>query len=317
MSIASKLTNHESHIKKIQKSRKNRIVATNQELRNATSPITHRMWTRTFIILSVITVVYFYTKNQNHETKFGLVRENLLLRMQKFECASSYAEEIQAFPECVPNKCGRFITDKLIEAAEGEILLDLARSILTKYNSSGGASVLDLHTGALSFGEGFINAYDIEDLKDAFKEEHFNVFNLVRRKIKRAIAEHFGISNANLYFTYPTFFSRLTNITAKTVHDEYWHEHVDKETYESFHYTSLLYLTTYKKDFGGGRFVFVDGTHKNRTTSIIEPKLGRVSGFTSGEDNRHHVEIVTKGERYALTISFTCDPKLGIPEPRE
>lgn len=70
-----------------------------------------------------------------------------------------------------------------------------------------------------------------------------------------------------------------------------------QETYPSFHYTSLLYLTTYNQDFKGGRFIFVDGNEENRATSAIEPKKGRVSAFTSGLENRHHVEKVTEGTR--------------------
>ena len=43
-----------------------------------------------------------------------------------------------------------------------------------------------------------------------------------------------------------------------------------QETYGSFHYTSLLYLSTYGEDFTGGRFTFVD-RDANRT---IEPRIG-------------------------------------------
>jgi hypothetical protein len=44
-----------------------------------------------------------------------------------------------------------------------------------------------------------------------------------------------------------------------------------QETYESFHYTSLLYLSDYGHDFHGGRFIFVDGENTNRT---VEPRKG-------------------------------------------
>lgn len=44
-----------------------------------------------------------------------------------------------------------------------------------------------------------------------------------------------------------------------------------KETYETFHFTSLLYLSDYGSEFQGGRFVFVDGDHMNRT---VEPRKG-------------------------------------------
>lgn len=43
-----------------------------------------------------------------------------------------------------------------------------------------------------------------------------------------------------------------------------------QETYSTFDYTSLLYLTDYKEDFQGGRFVFVD-SNGNKT---VEPKFG-------------------------------------------
>lgn len=42
---------------------------------------------------------------------------------------------------------------------------------------------------------------------------------------------------------------------------------------------------------------------------------GRVSMFTSGSENLHVVEKVQSGTRYALTISFTCDPNAAISNP--
>lgn len=44
-----------------------------------------------------------------------------------------------------------------------------------------------------------------------------------------------------------------------------------QETYGSFDYTSLLYLSDYGVDFGGGRFVFMDSS-SNRT---VEPRAGK------------------------------------------
>lgn len=42
-------------------------------------------------------------------------------------------------------------------------------------------------------------------------------------------------------------------------------------TYGSFDYTSLLYLSDYSEDFGGGRFVFMEeGSNKT-----VEPRAGR------------------------------------------
>ncbi|NXE15143.1 OGFD3 protein, partial [Lophotis ruficrista] len=133
----------------------------------------------------------------------------------------------------------------------------------------------------------------------------------VRLRIQQRIAQTFGISSASMYLTKPTFFSRINNTEAKTTHDEYWHPHVDKVTYGSFDYTSLLYLSDYAEDFGGGRFVFMDAG-SNKT---VEPRAGRVSFFTSGSENLHRVEKVQWGTRYAITISFTCNPDHGIGDP--
>lgn len=42
-------------------------------------------------------------------------------------------------------------------------------------------------------------------------------------------------------------------------------------TYGSFDYTSLLYLSDYLEDFGGGRFVFMEeGANKT-----VEPRAGK------------------------------------------
>lgn len=42
---------------------------------------------------------------------------------------------------------------------------------------------------------------------------------------------------------------------------------------------------------------------------------GRVSFFSSGSENIHRVEKVTWGTRYAITVSFTCDPEHAISDP--
>ena len=42
---------------------------------------------------------------------------------------------------------------------------------------------------------------------------------------------------------------------------------------------------------------------------------GRLSAFTSGAENVHYVERVSSGTRYAITISFTCNPSYAISDP--
>lgn len=266
-------------------------------------------------------VVYFYS-TKDKETKFALANEDVILRVHRFDCSKSYLAEVTEFPKCVPEHCGRFVSDSLVDSMEVEKLREIAEQGFKLSNSSGGASILDLHSGAISHGENFINLYKLEKAEGLFKKDHLLTYKLVKEKVRTAIADRFEVDVKHLYLTYPTFFSKITNETAKTIHDEYWHPHVDKKTYESFHYTSLLYLSNFGKDFKGGRFRFVDGggsgeddNEKRKQFSYIEPKKGRLSAFTSGEENLHNVEKVEEGERYAITISFTCNEKFAIADP--
>lgn len=224
-------------------------------------------------------------------------------------CSEDYREE--QFEECKPKSCGRVVMDNLVTEEEALYLLGVAKKGLAFGGSNGGASILDLHSGALSMGEKFVDIYKILPEYETFTAEDFLTYRRVKNKIHNAIAEHFGIPLTSIYLTKPTFFSRMNTTKAKTVHDEYWHKHVDKTTYGSFHYTSLLYLTTYGSDFTGGRFIFVDDDRE----TAVEPRIGRVSFFTSGSENVHYVEKLESGVRYAITISFTCDPRMAISDP--
>lgn len=157
--------------------------ANHQELQRATSAVTHRLWTRAVIVTSVAVIVYFYASNQSRETKFASVRESLPLRMQKFKCSNEFEEEMKRFPQCVPTKCGRFVADKLIENKEIELLLNMAENIIGLAGSSGGASVLDIHTGALSYGERYLNFFKMPEARSLLKPEHLIIYNVSPRSV--------------------------------------------------------------------------------------------------------------------------------------
>ncbi|XP_061912251.1 urotensin-2 receptor 2 isoform X2 [Entelurus aequoreus] len=246
-------------------------------------------------------------------------------RVYIVQCSEDY-ENYKRYPGCTPQKCGRAVADGVVTIEEVQLLRRLAERGLQLAGSEGGrlhycgdcynplvdihsileqkardtyhlrqeASILDLHSGALSMGKQFVNIY-----------------RNVRERIQTVIAETFGLDQTLMYLTKPTFFSRINSTTAKTQHDEYWHPHIDKVTYGSFDYTSLLYLSDYGSDFTGGRFVFMD-QDGNKT---VEPRAGRVSFFSSGSENLHRVETVSWGTRYAITVSFTCDPTQAIADP--
>lgn len=274
--------------------------------------ISHKSMAK-FVML--VGVVVFIVYNGKRDAVHCMARVDEVLvekRQAQMLCAPSYKAEIESIdPVCVPAKCGRFIVDDLVTVEEAHQMLSLAKKGLSKGGGAGGASILDLHSGALSHGEQFINLYKTHP--DLFTPREFKIYSIVKDKVKAAVAEHFNLDNDKLFLSHPTFFSELTAVPPATPHDEYWHSHVDKETYPSFHYTSLLYLADYKRDFEGGRFMFTDEHLKaNRS---IEPKEGRVSAFTSGVENKHFVEPVTGGTRYALTMGFTCDKSKSILDP--
>ncbi|GIX69700.1 2-oxoglutarate and iron-dependent oxygenase domain-containing protein 3 [Caerostris darwini] len=266
-----------------------------------------------FMISMLLLFVVYWTSNKENFHVLASQKDKLQLITAEVPCSQMYKKEISRFKECIPKQCGRLVTDIVITPEEAANLLQIAKKGFALGGSLGGASILDLHSGALSYANSFINIYEkiSTQNKNVFTTEDFKVYSNVRNKIQQIVAYNFGIPVTKLYLTHPTFFSEMTTRVAKTKHDEYWHIHVDKETYPSFYYTSLLYLSDYGIDFSGGRFVFVSNS-KNMT---VEPRLGRVSAFTSGSENPHYVERVNSGTRYALTVSFTCDPKFAISDP--
>lgn len=246
------------------------------------------------------------------EFSFASVNDTFPRRFLQVKCSDDYGGS--QFKDCSPKKCGRAVMDNVVTLDEASKLVKLAKKGMKYGKSSGGPTILDLHTGALTYEEKFINIYKVAEKlgkDELFTKEDFDVYRTVKNKVHEAISKEFKVEKRMLYLTKPTFFSRIKAKAAKTVHDEYWHKHVDKKTYGSFYYTSLVYLTDFGKNFTGGRFIFVDKS-SNHT---VEPRTGRLSFFTSGSENLHFVEKVTKGTRFAITISFTCEKKFAIPDP--
>ncbi|XP_025976345.2 2-oxoglutarate and iron-dependent oxygenase domain-containing protein 3 isoform X2 [Dromaius novaehollandiae] len=155
--------------------------------------------------------------------------EHLQDRFVEVPCSEDY-DSHKRYEGCTPRKCGRGVTDAVISREEAERIRRIAERGLSLGGSDGGASILDLHSGALSLGKHFVNLYRYfgDKIQDIFTEEDFALYRDVRQRIQQRIAQAFGISSSSLYLTKPTFFSRINNTEAKTTHDEYWHPHVDK-----------------------------------------------------------------------------------------
>uniref|UniRef100_A0A8C5GXD1 Prolyl 4-hydroxylase alpha subunit domain-containing protein n=1 Tax=Gouania willdenowi TaxID=441366 RepID=A0A8C5GXD1_GOUWI len=142
------------------------------------------------------------------------------------KCSEDY-ENYKRYAGCTPQKCGRAIIDSLVTRDEAHVLRRLAERGLALAGSEGGASILDLHSGALSMEN---SLYFGDQISDVFTAEDFTLYRDVRGWIQAVIAETFGLDPTLMYLTKPTFFSRINSTAAKTQHDEYWHPHIDKNS---------------------------------------------------------------------------------------
>ena len=70
--------------------------------------------------------------------------------------------------------------------------------------------------------------------------------------IEKACTETIANQITKLFFTAPTFITREIGDKSwkpSTMHDEYWHPHVDKNNTEHYDYSGLIYLSTHGEDF--------------------------------------------------------------------
>ena len=179
------------------------------------------------LIGAVIFVVYSSYKKENIHTMAKVDEFLDKKRHASFMCHPNYKKEIQDLnPVCLPARCGRLIADDLVTVSEAHQLLDIAKKGLAKGGGNGGASILDLHSGALSHGDNFINLYKTHP--GVFSQRDYETYRSIKNKVKAAVAEHFNLDSSQLYLSHPTFFSELTAVPAVTLHDEYWHPHIDK-----------------------------------------------------------------------------------------
>ncbi|KAF7490112.1 2-oxoglutarate and iron-dependent oxygenase domain-containing protein 3 [Sarcoptes scabiei] len=286
------------------------------------------IWRRQIVLklttaLALIFSVYlfqWYKEIQDHsEPNFVMTKSNELILHSPIgmvlNCSKDYDEDRNKFKACVPKQCGRFVSDSIITKNEALEMRLLAESIFRLVNPSGGVAIFDIISGAISNQSRFINIYKIYQnrLDELMRPKSLRIFRSLKQKIIENIALQFGIQASKIYLTSPTFFSKIDSKPDQTLNDQYWHPHIDKTTYGSFTYTSLLYLATYNEEFNGGRFVFID---RNQNITV-EPRFGRMLFFSAGSENNHMVEKVSKGSRYALTIPFTCDENKKARLPNE
>jgi hypothetical protein len=226
---------------------------------------------------------------------------------------------------CHPNNCGRRVVDEVFSNEDIEKLHYIAEKGMSSRPSLGGPTILDINTGYIRDTAGMENLF--MKSQAVYSDDDFGHYGRIIAKLKETVAETFQIKD--LYFTAPTFITRLDaahDWQPRQIHDEYWHPHADHNNTEHYHYSGLLYMSTYGEDFTGGRFSFIkpefslfntddasDTAALNAPTDedvelTVEPRAGRVVIFTAGHENTHLVERLQSGQRFVLSFWFTCDP---------
>jgi len=230
---------------------------------------------------------------------------------------------------CTPERCGRAVIDDFLNKNDAMILRNMAQKVIQHCGGGGdgGPTILDLASGAISYQDRFINFYSIlqemqrengDEYATIWTSHEYSLLLSTIRRVRNFIIQIFGLEKIHL--TKPLFFSHIeSNKEPKRMNDEYWHKHIDRVAYGSFDYTALIYLSDFGRDFDGGQFVFHNdygNLHASDSEDelIIEPAIGRLNVFTSGDENVHHVERITAGQRFALTIAFTCNDQEAIPD---
>ncbi|XP_074599144.1 2-oxoglutarate and iron-dependent oxygenase domain-containing protein 3-like [Brevipalpus obovatus] len=204
--------------------------------------------------------------------------------------------------KAAPKKCGTLVYDELMTTEEALELRKMAAKLVYEMGETNPFSreSVNLH---------WVNLHHV--FKKGYKQNVFNEsdFNLIKRASERArnvIAETFGLPREQMFFTTVAQFTRYRPMTRYSQF-----RHVDKVRSQSLVVTSILWLSNYDYDFGGGRTAFLTGGPKPFTPLLVEPKVNRFAAWTSGWENPHEVMQMMWGERLALIFAFTVNPYLG------
>eukprot|EP00947_MAST-08B_sp_MAST-8B-sp1_P004490 g4490.t1 len=264
-----------------------------------------------------------------------LARSNATLLRDRAEwlvpCEHESYQESHAYSSianCTPTTCRRIVRDGFATAPEAALLAAATEmAMVNLFHQGGTTSLVPDSQGGPRLG---VPAHRlVQDLQD---------------RARRQIEDDF-LLNSEENISRPLIFNSgamLTRLKAEHVFDEwevnpnhvYWNAHVDKANIASYDYSALLYLNTHFESpppgstnqgqeqmstaftnapahsaingdlgfFEGGEFAFID----EDADRVVQPLAGRLVTFSSGLENLHRVEQVTRGTRYVLAMWFTC-----------
>jgi len=220
--------------------------------------------------------------------------------------------------------CGiHVIHDFLSTDADIAAVKSIADATVGRARPNGSISIYDFSAKALTYEDIYVKFDPLS------WSEKLSMAHLLDR-ISEEISKIF-LPSTELHPTSPMFLSSIRG-SKQDLKDggiQYWHPHVDQETYDNInlHYSAILYLDTQGIDFEGGSLYFFESEEENElkdesspltVDEIVIPSAGTLVIFSSGPENPHSLQMVeetvgnsegnTNGKRRALTAFFTCDP---------
>ncbi|CAM9449867.1 unnamed protein product, partial [Choristocarpus tenellus] len=175
------------------------------------------------------------------------------------EC--EYAQYQPRVPGCHPNplssrtSCGRLAVHRFIpHEAVGRLVSMAERGMVAcgedvrSGPGGGGPCIMDVNSGFVRGERGVANIFSPSGTEDgpplvSYTQEEYTFYRDTIESIRLRVMEAFGLEF--LKFTAPTFITRIQGRQEwrpQSMHDEYWHVHVDKNNTEHYDYSGLLYL---------------------------------------------------------------------------
>eukprot|EP00811_Abedinium_folium_P034927 NODE_7766_length_1552_cov_4.470175.p1 GENE.NODE_7766_length_1552_cov_4.470175~~NODE_7766_length_1552_cov_4.470175.p1 ORF type:complete len:345 (+),score=88.80 NODE_7766_length_1552_cov_4.470175:111-1145(+) len=253
------------------------------------------------------------------------------------KCSAQYAADEAVLPGCTPEPggaCDRRVADGFLTPQEVAALIDIAERGMALGHArplvAGGPTILDVNGGwVLHAGAETPNMLLSSSRPSPFTPEDLVTYRNVTTRLKSIVMETFGLET--LFFTVPTFITREAASEVwkpTTMHDEYWHPHVDKNSSDHYDFSGLVYLSTQGVDFTGGSLFFYPQSSLDCSPYFapdpgpckvigdpeleVAPAAGRLITFGSGYENSHGVTRVETGTRYVLSFWFTCDRRREV-----
>jgi hypothetical protein len=105
--------------------------------------------------------------------------------------------------------CARIVLDNLFAPEDVMQLRALAERGMGVRPSRGGPTILDLNTGYLRDSDGLVNLFTDDRYTGLIQPADFELYRRVIMKLKGHVEDAFGLGEDYIFFTAPTFITRL------------------------------------------------------------------------------------------------------------